>query len=67
MYTDGVTETMKLTGEQYGEQRLLDVFADSRNLNASQTIDKILSDLRIFHEVEPLQDDRTLLILKKNN
>lgn len=67
MYTDGVTETMKLTGEQYGEQRLLDVFASSRNLKANQTIDKILTDLRIFHEVEPLQDDRTLLILKKNN
>lgn len=65
MYTDGVTETMKLTGEQYGEQKLLDVFAANRNLKASKIIDSILTDLKRFHEVKPLQDDRTLLILKK--
>ncbi len=66
-YTDGVTETMNLKNEEYGEQRLLDMLVRHRHLSARGIIDTMLDDLDNFHSIGPLQDDRTVLVLKSNN
>ncbi len=63
-YTDGVTETMDNAKEQYGENRLYDLLAQSRHLPAQEIVDSILDDLNNFNNDEALQDDRTILVLK---
>ncbi len=63
-YTDGVTETMDSAKEQYGENRLNDLLAQSRHLSAPKIVDGILDDLNDFNNDEALQDDRTILVLK---
>jgi len=63
-YTDGVTETMDDSKEQYGENRLGDLLTQSRQLSAQKIVDGILDDLNNFNDDEVLQDDRTILVLK---
>jgi serine phosphatase RsbU (regulator of sigma subunit)/DNA-binding transcriptional regulator YhcF (GntR family) len=63
-YTDGVTETMDNAKEQYGENRLNDLLAQSRHLSAREIVDDILDDLNNFNNDEARQDDRTILVLK---
>ncbi|UCE06940.1 MAG: SpoIIE family protein phosphatase [bacterium] len=63
-YTDGVTETMDNAKEQYGENRLSDLLAQSRHLSAQEIVDGILVDLNNFTNDEAPQDDRTILVLK---
>ena len=66
-YTDGVTETMDDAKEQYGEERLNDLLAQTRHLSSQKIVDEILDDLNDFNNDEALQDDRTILVLKIGN
>jgi len=63
-YTDGVTETMDNSKEQYSENRLNDLLVKSRHLSSQKIVDEILDDLNDFNDDEALQDDRTILVLK---
>jgi len=64
LYTDGVTETRNACDEEYGETRLLDLLHDNRDRPADEVIDAVIGDLGTFQATEPLQDDRTCLVLK---
>ncbi|MDH3216360.1 MAG: SpoIIE family protein phosphatase [Candidatus Krumholzibacteria bacterium] len=64
LYTDGVTETRNATDEEYGEDRLLDLLRRHRERPADGVVETVLRDLGGFQATEPLQDDRTCLVLK---
>ena len=63
-YSDGITEAMNSQLEQFGDQRLMDVVAQTDHLDAAQTHDLILSAVREFLGGVHPQDDMTLVVLR---
>jgi sigma-B regulation protein RsbU (phosphoserine phosphatase) len=63
-YTDGVTETMNGAREEFGEQRLLDLFIRHRRRSAQDIIRSIIDELSSFCGSAVLPDDRTLMVMK---
>ncbi len=65
LYTDGVTEAMDKSKQQYSEERLKQALRTSLVGPARQIKDDILEDVRAFIGQEPPSDDLTLLVLKQ--
>ena len=65
LFTDGVTEAMGASMEEYTEARLQDLVLAHRNGSANSLVERIQADIEAFTgPVEALSDDRTLLVLK---
>ncbi len=64
LYTDGITEAMNPAGEMYGHERLLSCVHE-RVPNAQHIIDCVVHKLIAFTGMTTLQDDRTLVALRK--
>jgi sigma-B regulation protein RsbU (phosphoserine phosphatase) len=60
MYTDGVTEAQGANGELFGEERLLELCAQSRSINPD-TLCSTIIDAVLTYETETQSDDITLL------
>ena len=65
VYTDGITETMNSQGAEFGENRLLRIIVDYRNLTAAGLLEKIIKETETFSGQEPQSDDKTLLIIRR--
>ena len=65
LYTDGISEAADAAGEQYGDERLVELLRGlPRSLSATEVAQQILDALHAFlGPVEP-QDDMTLLVLR---
>ncbi len=63
-YSDGITEAMNRDLEQFGEDRLMDVVAQTDKLDAAATHDLILKTVREFLGGIHPQDDMTLVVLR---
>lgn len=63
LYTDGITEAFDDTGNEYGEQRLIDTLRRHRGLTAKALLASIISEVRQFSPHEQ-QDDLTLIVAK---
>lgn len=66
IYTDGITEAMNPTGEEYGQDRLAKRVLDGFDLPAKKLIDHIRKGVDDFTERTILDDDGTLFIVKAN-
>jgi len=64
-YTDGITESMNEKGEEFGEQRLIDLIMKHRHLSIYEIKEKILEKLHAFSSDKTPMDDITLLIINK--
>lgn len=64
VYSDGVSETRNLQGEEFGDTRLHEVVQRNANATASSLRDAIESALSKFAQGTPAADDITLVILK---
>ena len=64
-YTDGITETMNENREEYGKKRLFDAFNKYKDLSLNDQIKSIVNEVYSFRGTEALEDDITLLMLKK--
>lgn len=62
LFSDGITEAGNRYGDQFGEQRLLEILQDNRTLNATALGQKIVSAVSDFAAGAP-QDDTTLLVI----
>jgi sigma-B regulation protein RsbU (phosphoserine phosphatase) len=62
LFSDGITEAGNPRGDQFGEQRLLEILRDNRTLDATALGQKIVSALSDFAGGAP-QDDTTLLVI----
>ncbi|MBI4427642.1 MAG: SpoIIE family protein phosphatase [Ignavibacteriales bacterium] len=67
LYTDGVTEAMDKSQNQYGEDRFQKCISSALKSGAVALKDKILIDVREFVGLEPASDDLTLLVAKRMN
>lgn len=65
IFSDGVTESWSEDGEEYGDDRLVELVTKQRRLSAEGLQDAILSDLDRFESGGPATDDRTLIVLKR--
>lgn len=67
LFTDGVTEAWSAedSDDEYGEPRLLDAVRAHRTEPAQAILDAVREDVRAFTAGSPLDDDLTLLVLKR--
>ena len=63
LYTDGVTESFNETGEEFGEERLIDTLRQSADLPAQQLLTSVVEQIQSFTATEQ-HDDITLIIAK---
>ncbi|MFN0158540.1 MAG: PP2C family protein-serine/threonine phosphatase [Bacteroidota bacterium] len=63
-YTDGFTEAMTETGDEFGEQRLTESLARNRHKSASEIIKGICDDVEKFTDGHPQHDDMTMVVVK---
>ncbi len=63
-YTDGVTETMNVQRQEYGERLLLNVLSESCTLGPQNILDAVLQSLDKFQHEKLSNDDRTMMVLK---
>lgn len=65
LYTDGFTEAMNEKDELYGEDRLIHLIEQNRNLTAKELVNLILKEVNNFVAGYPQHDDMTIVILKR--
>jgi len=65
-YTDGVTEAVNLTGEEYGDDRLETVIRKNKDKSSEEILDLIKDSILEFTKDTKQYDDITLIVLKKN-
>jgi serine phosphatase RsbU (regulator of sigma subunit) len=67
IYTDGITEAADPAGEEYGEPRLKDLCRRHRDLKPGVLAKALDEDLEAFVQSVPFSDDRTVVILRRND
>ncbi len=63
LYTDGITESFNNAGDEYGEQRLIEVLRRNRDLSSEALLASIVEDVQHFSPHEQ-HDDITLIVAK---
>lgn len=63
-YTDGLTESFNVDGEEFGERRLSEALLENSHLAPCELGEKILEIVRQWSGQTPLHDDLTFLIMK---
>jgi serine phosphatase RsbU (regulator of sigma subunit)/predicted enzyme related to lactoylglutathione lyase len=63
LYTDGITESFNRAQEEFGEERLVEVFQRHRKLLAQDLLSAIVEEVRQFSPQEQ-HDDITLIVAK---
>ena len=63
LYTDGVTESLNGTQEEFGEERLIELLRRNRSLPASEIAQSVVEEVQRF-SAEKQYDDITLIIAK---
>ncbi|MCR4938893.1 MAG: SpoIIE family protein phosphatase [Treponemataceae bacterium] len=65
LYTDGITEAVNSSGEQFGRERLSKAIANAGSTSAQTRLNSIMNELQTFAEGVPYDDDITLIILQR--
>ena len=65
LYTDGVTEAINTSFEEFGDQRLKETLEEVTMLNCQQMVDAIKADVAAFVGEAEQSDDITVLTLKR--
>lgn len=63
-YTDGVSESMNLADEEWGEDRMLASIQACDGQPASGVIEKVMKDAQSFAAGAPQHDDMTMVVLR---
>jgi serine phosphatase RsbU (regulator of sigma subunit) len=66
LYTDGVTEAMDASGEEYGEERLAESLDRHSATPFGRLLEGLLRDLSAFCGSQPQADDITMLALRRD-
>lgn len=64
-YTDGVTEAMNITGDEFGENKLIETLNENKNKSSNEILDNIKDSIMEFTKDTAQYDDITLIVLKK--
>jgi len=63
--TDGVWETLSPEGEQFGQQRLLEILAETRGQSAEHAANTVRERVAAFSGNATLRDDLTLAVIRR--
>lgn len=63
-YTDGVSEAMNPTEEEWGEERMLKTAEACVGMSARETIRQVLDAADAFSHGAPQHDDMTLVVVR---
>lgn len=64
LYTDGITESRRADGEEYGPERLAELACSDAGTSTA-LIDRIFAALEAFSGAKAGADDRTLVVIKR--
>ena len=65
VYTDGLFENRNQHGEQFGEDKLIDLFLAQHRLEMNTFIDTVFRTVYEHCQPEPIEDDETLLVIRR--
>jgi phosphoserine phosphatase RsbU/P len=65
VYSDGITEAMDSNEEEFGEERLINLIKENKNLSPSDLISLIINTVNDYAGNVEQMDDMTLLIIKR--
>jgi phosphoserine phosphatase RsbU/P len=65
MYTDGLSETRSPDGEEFDEERILDLLRAAKGLPSREILAKLLAGVRVFAAGAGLSDDLTLMVVQR--
>ena len=65
IYSDGLTEAVDESGNEYGLQRLMQDFRELDELTASDVVQSLSEKIEAFTDRSPFADDRTILVLDR--
>ncbi len=65
LYSDGVTEAMNFSEQEFGEERLENSIRKNLHLPAEEIIREIFKDVETFTKGAPQSDDITMVIVKR--
>ena len=63
LYTDGVTESFNASGEEFGEERLVEALQQNQSMPAKSTLNSVVEQIQSFSPSEQ-HDDITLIVAK---
>ena len=64
LFSDGVSEAMSVTEDEYGESRIVDVVRANGNLAPQQLLQALFADVRQFTTGAAQSDDITAMVLR---
>ena len=64
LYTDGITESMNLESDLFGDARLCEIVTEHGHLELSELRERILREIEAFVGSADQHDDMTMILLK---
>lgn len=65
LYSDGITESMNTSQEQFGDDRLMSLVKDSRTDSGPGILDTVMKAAKDHAGKEPQADDMTVVVVKR--
>ncbi len=66
-FTDGILESTNQLDEQFQYERVEQIIKENANRSSKEIIELLTKALDTFRDSKPLQDDITVIVLKRNN
>ena len=66
LYTDGLSETSSPDGEEFEEERIVEIMRESVGKPSREIMATLLSRVRVFAAEAGLADDLTLMVVQRN-
>jgi len=64
VFSDGVSEAMSASADEYGESRIVSVVEANKTLEPKQLLEALFADVRAFARGAPQSDDITAMVLR---
>jgi len=64
VFSDGVSEAMSVSGDEYGESRIVACVERNKNVEPRQLLEALFADVRDFTRGAPQSDDITAMVLR---
>jgi serine phosphatase RsbU (regulator of sigma subunit)/pSer/pThr/pTyr-binding forkhead associated (FHA) protein len=64
IYSDGVTEALDIHGQEFSEDRLIELVRQHYRTDAAALLDRVVQDVQTFARGAPQYDDVTALVIK---
>ncbi|MFL6278852.1 MAG: SpoIIE family protein phosphatase [Vicinamibacterales bacterium] len=64
LFSDGVSEAMSASGDEYGEGRIVSLVERNKQLEPRQLLEALFADVREFTRGAPQSDDITAMVLR---